>query len=138
LSHHTWPGVWVFDWFITKDKKLGFCTFHYVFLVLYLRVSGWVENYILFALSSRWTILWSLKASLPINIVSFLACFGHVVEIRGRKEVGSWSYWSPLRATTNSFLTGPPVPSLRATRHSRGAALDPTPAGKACIEWVKL
>nr|XP_055185986.1 alpha-tubulin N-acetyltransferase 1 isoform X3 [Nyctereutes procyonoides] len=36
-----------------------------------------------------------------------------------------------LRGTTTSFLTGPPAPSLRASRHSRAAAVDPTPPAPA-------
>ncbi|XP_045656521.1 alpha-tubulin N-acetyltransferase 1 isoform X6 [Ursus americanus] len=36
-----------------------------------------------------------------------------------------------LRGTTASFLTGPPAPSLRASRHSRAAAGDPTPTAPA-------
>lgn len=38
-----------------------------------------------------------------------------------------------LRGITASFLTGPPAPSLRASRHSRAAAGDPTPTGKAAV-----
>ena len=42
-----------------------------------------------------------------------------------------------LRGTAASFLTGPPATSLRATRHSRAAALDPMPAGKAALNgWI--
>lgn len=42
-----------------------------------------------------------------------------------------------LRGTAASFLTGPPATSLRATRHSRAAALDPMPAGKAALDgWI--
>lgn len=52
--------------------------------------------------------------------------------------MGSWFAWPPLRAATSSFLAGAPSPSLRATRHSRAAAVDPTPTGKAFKDWVEL
>ena len=42
-----------------------------------------------------------------------------------------------LRGATASFLTGPPATSLRATRHSCAAAVDPMPAGKAALNgWI--
>uniref|UniRef100_A0A4X1VJE4 Alpha-tubulin N-acetyltransferase 1 n=1 Tax=Sus scrofa TaxID=9823 RepID=A0A4X1VJE4_PIG len=62
---------------------------------------------------------------------SHLVCVGQAVGERGRKEVDSWSHRPPHSGTTASFLTGPPATSLRATRRSRAAAVDPVPAAPA-------
>lgn len=60
-----------------------------------------------------------------------LVCVGQIVGARERKEVGFLVPLVPsLRGTMASFLTGPPAPPLRATRHSCAAvAADAAPAG---------
>ncbi|XP_054424994.1 alpha-tubulin N-acetyltransferase 1 isoform X2 [Pteronotus mesoamericanus] len=61
---------------------------------------------------------------------SHIVCVGQVVGVRERG-----GFLVPLvpslRGTTASFLTGSPAPSLRASRHSRAAVVDHTPAAPA-------
>eukprot|EP00069_Balaena_mysticetus_P002791 bmy_16294T0 len=58
--------------------------------------------------------------------------FSHLVWGEGKEGGGFLVPSVPsLRGTTASFLTGPPATSLRATRHSCAAAVDPMPAAPA-------
>ncbi|TEA24563.1 hypothetical protein DBR06_SOUSAS30410059 [Sousa chinensis] len=58
--------------------------------------------------------------------------FSHLVWGEGKEGGGFLVPPDPsLRGTTASFLTGPPATSLRATRHSCAAAVDPMPAAPA-------
>lgn len=128
---------------VNKDRRTGFCSSHCSFSStgFFTQVCAeWLNGQLYFAcfiLQVNNFVIFEGFFAHQHRKCSHLVCVGQAVGERGRKEVDSWSHRPPHSGTTASFLTGPPATSLRATRRSRAAAVDPVPAGKAALNgWT--